>query len=39
MIPGNGNAKENAGCTAVDYIKDGMVIGLGTGSTVAYTYG
>lgn len=37
MIPGNGNAKENAGCTAVDYIKDGMVIGLGTGSTVAYT--
>jgi ribose 5-phosphate isomerase A len=37
MIPGNGNAKENAGCTAVDYIKDGMVVGLGTGSTVAYT--
>lgn len=37
MIPGNGNAKENAGCMAAEYVKDGMIVGLGTGSTVAYT--
>ena len=35
--PGNGNPKEQAGCLAADYIRDGMVVGLGTGSTVAYT--
>ncbi|PKL59422.1 MAG: ribose 5-phosphate isomerase A, partial [Methanomicrobiales archaeon HGW-Methanomicrobiales-4] len=36
MSQGNGNPKENAGCMAADFIRDGMVIGLGTGSTVAY---
>ena len=36
-MQGSGNPKENAGRKAIDYIKDGMVIGLGTGSTVAYT--
>ncbi len=34
---GNGNPKENAGCTAAEFIRDGMVVGLGTGSTVAFT--
>ena len=29
--------KRYAGEKAVDYLKDGMVVGLGTGSTVAYT--
>jgi ribose 5-phosphate isomerase A len=37
MAQGNGNPKENAGCMAADYISDGMVVGLGTGSTVGYT--
>jgi ribose 5-phosphate isomerase A len=31
------NEKKSAGERAVDYIKDGMVVGLGTGSTVFYT--
>ncbi|MDD1727819.1 MAG: ribose-5-phosphate isomerase RpiA [Methanospirillum sp.] len=35
--PGNGNPKENAGCRAAGYVRDGMIVGLGTGSTVAYT--
>lgn len=30
------NGKQAAGERAVDYIKDGMVVGLGTGSTVFY---
>lgn len=34
---GNGNPKENAGCMAAEYIQDGMIVGLGTGSTVAFT--
>lgn len=34
---GCSNPKENAGFKAADYIQDGMVVGLGTGSTVAYT--
>jgi ribose 5-phosphate isomerase A len=29
-------AKKNAGEAAVDFIKDGMIVGLGTGSTAAY---
>jgi ribose 5-phosphate isomerase A len=37
MKPGNGNPKENAGCRAAEYVSDGMIVGLGTGSTVAYT--
>ncbi|MFH0966717.1 MAG: ribose-5-phosphate isomerase RpiA [Methanobacteriota archaeon] len=37
MSIGNGNPKKNAGCMAADFIHDGMVVGLGTGSTVAYT--
>ena len=37
MSQGNGNPKKNAGCMAADFICDGMVVGLGTGSTVAYT--
>jgi ribose 5-phosphate isomerase A len=37
MSQGNGNPKKNAGCMAADLISDGMVVGLGTGSTVAYT--
>ena len=35
--PGNGNPKENAGNKAAEYISDDMIIGLGTGSTVAFT--
>jgi len=35
--PGNGNPKENAGYRAAEYVRDGMIVGLGTGSTVAYT--
>ncbi len=35
--PVNGNPKENAGFRAAEYVKDGMTVGLGTGSTVAYT--
>lgn len=35
--PVNGNPKENAGNKAAEYIKDGMYVGLGTGSTVAFT--
>jgi ribose 5-phosphate isomerase A len=31
------NEKKEVGEKAVDYVKDGMVIGLGTGSTVFYT--
>lgn len=31
------NEKQAAGYLAADYIKDGMIVGLGTGSTVAYT--
>lgn len=31
------NEKQAAGYLAADYVKDGMIIGLGTGSTVAYT--
>ncbi|HWQ65089.1 MAG TPA: ribose-5-phosphate isomerase RpiA [Methanospirillum sp.] len=34
---GNGNPKQNAGCRAAEYVRDGMIVGLGTGSTVAYT--
>lgn len=30
------NFKQKAAFAALDYIKDGMVVGLGTGSTVAY---
>jgi ribose 5-phosphate isomerase A len=33
----NGNPKENAGYKAAEYIKDGMTVGLGTGSTVGFT--
>ena len=28
--------KQNAACTAVDQIEDGMLVGLGTGSTAAF---
>lgn len=35
--PGNGNPKENAGNKAAEYISDNMIVGLGTGSTVAFT--
>lgn len=35
--PPSENPKENAGRMAADFIRDGMVIGLGTGSTVAFT--
>lgn len=35
--PGYGNPKQNAGFKAAEYIRDGMVVGLGTGSTVAFT--
>ncbi|MEH7386078.1 ribose-5-phosphate isomerase RpiA [Bacillus sp. JJ1521] len=31
------NEKKEVGEKAIDYIKDGMVVGLGTGSTVFYT--
>ncbi|WP_264737857.1 ribose 5-phosphate isomerase A [Cytobacillus firmus] len=31
------NEKKLVGETAVDYVKEGMVLGLGTGSTVSYT--
>jgi ribose 5-phosphate isomerase A len=31
------NEKQMVGEKAVEYIKDGMVVGLGTGSTVYYT--
>ena len=31
------NLKQLAGERAVEYVKDGMVVGLGTGSTVYYT--
>ena len=31
------NEKQAAGYLAADYVKEGMIIGLGTGSTVAYT--
>ncbi|GAB6109440.1 ribose-5-phosphate isomerase RpiA [Fusibacter bizertensis] len=31
------NSKQIAGEKAVDYIKEGMIVGLGTGSTVYYT--
>ncbi|WP_462413250.1 ribose-5-phosphate isomerase RpiA [Neobacillus sp. Marseille-QA0830] len=31
------NEKKEVGEKAVDYVKDGMVVGLGTGSTVYYT--
>lgn len=34
---GNGNPKENAGYKAAEYVRDGMIVGLGTGSTVAFT--
>jgi ribose 5-phosphate isomerase A len=41
MFEGNGgrmmNEKELVGIKAVEYIKDGMVVGLGTGSTAYYT--
>ena len=30
------NLKEVVGKKAVDYVKDGMIVGLGTGSTVFY---
>jgi len=30
-------AKKAAGEKAVEFIKDGMIVGLGTGSTVFYT--
>ena len=33
----NANAKRLAGDAAADLVKDGMVVGLGTGSTVAWT--
>jgi ribose 5-phosphate isomerase A len=33
----NANAKQLAGEAAADLVKDGMVVGLGTGSTVAWT--
>ena len=33
----NSNAKRLAGNAAADLVKDGMVVGLGTGSTVAWT--
>ena len=33
----NSNAKRLAGEAAADLVKDGMVVGLGTGSTVAWT--
>ncbi|MGX7091784.1 ribose-5-phosphate isomerase RpiA [Hutsoniella sourekii] len=29
-------AKQVAGCKAVDYVEDGMIVGLGTGSTANY---
>lgn len=32
----NENEKENAAAAAMDYVEDGMVIGLGTGSTAKY---
>ncbi len=31
------SAKQRAGCYAADLVMDGMVVGLGTGSTVAFT--
>ena len=31
------NEKKEVGEKAVEYVKDGMVVGLGTGSTVFYT--
>jgi ribose 5-phosphate isomerase A len=30
------NLKQNAGIEAAKYVKDGMVVGLGTGSTAYY---
>ncbi len=33
----NANAKKAAGESAADLVKNGMVVGLGTGSTVAWT--
>ena len=30
------NAKENAGLKAAEYVKDGMIVGLGTGSTADF---
>ena len=30
------NLKEVVGKKAVEYVKDGMIVGLGTGSTVFY---
>ncbi|EUJ34759.1 ribose-5-phosphate isomerase A [Brochothrix thermosphacta DSM 20171 = FSL F6-1036] len=32
------NGKQAAGERALDYIEDGMVVGLGTGSTVFYFF-
>ena len=30
------NAKQNAGLKAAEYVKDGMIVGLGTGSTADF---
>ena len=32
----NDSSKKNAGYKAAEYVKDGMVLGLGTGSTTHY---
>ena len=32
----NDSGKKNAGFKAAEYVKDGMVLGLGTGSTTHY---
>ena len=36
-VSANANAKKAAGEAAADLVKNGMVVGLGTGSTVAWT--
>jgi ribose 5-phosphate isomerase A len=36
-VSGKDQAKERAGRRAADYVKDGMRVGLGTGSTVTHT--
>ena len=36
-VSANANAKKAAGVAAADLVRSGMVVGLGTGSTVAWT--
>lgn len=37
MSDQNSIEKLNAGCAAAEYVRDGMLVGLGTGSTVRFT--